>query len=134
MNCVAISNNDIVYLHLHFDNKLTGCLGYSVIRHDAKSKKGVALPAMVGFPSDHDDAAQYGTMVAPKLHRPRLAFLHYPLDDPPTSFVRRQAEPALRPRSLQLGGESCAEPCDARRCIIGAQQRPATKKSARLRC
>ena len=58
MNCVAISNNDIVYLHWHFDNKLTGCLGYSVIRHDAKSKKGVALPAMVGFPSDHDDAAQ----------------------------------------------------------------------------
>src|SRR5437762_10578718 len=58
MNCVAISNNDIVYLHWHFDNKVTGCLGYSVIRHDAKSKKGVALPAMVGFPSDHDDAAQ----------------------------------------------------------------------------
>jgi phosphatidylserine/phosphatidylglycerophosphate/cardiolipin synthase-like enzyme len=52
MNGVAISNNDIVYLHWHFDGKIVDCLGFSVIRHDTKSKKGVALPAMVGFPSD----------------------------------------------------------------------------------
>src|SRR5947209_4982265 len=52
MNAVAISNNDIVYLHWHFDGKINNCLGFSVIRHDAKTKKGVALPAMVGFPSD----------------------------------------------------------------------------------
>jgi hypothetical protein len=52
MNGVAISNNDMVYLHWHFEGKITDCLGFSVIRHDANSKKGVALPAMVGFPDD----------------------------------------------------------------------------------
>lgn len=57
MGCVAISNNDIVYLHWHFERKIPNCLGFSIIRHDVKSNKGVALPAMVGFPSDHAEAA-----------------------------------------------------------------------------
>lgn len=52
MSAIAISNNDIVYLHWHFEKKLPNCLGYSVIRYDAHGKGGTALPAMVGFPSD----------------------------------------------------------------------------------
>jgi phosphatidylserine/phosphatidylglycerophosphate/cardiolipin synthase-like enzyme len=59
MNGVAISNNDIVYLHWHFDGKITDCLGFSVIRHDAKGKKGVALPAMVGFPDDKPSETKF---------------------------------------------------------------------------
>jgi phosphatidylserine/phosphatidylglycerophosphate/cardiolipin synthase-like enzyme len=51
MNATAICNNDIVYLHWHFSSKITDCLGFSVIRHDSPSSKGVPLPAMVGFPS-----------------------------------------------------------------------------------
>lgn len=55
MNAIAISNNDIVYLHWHFDGKIAGCLGFNVIRHDAKGKSA-PLPAMVGFPSDKAEA------------------------------------------------------------------------------
>jgi phosphatidylserine/phosphatidylglycerophosphate/cardiolipin synthase-like enzyme len=55
MSATAISNNDIVYLHWHFEGKIAGCLGFSVIRHDTKNKS-VALPAMVGFPSDKGEA------------------------------------------------------------------------------
>jgi hypothetical protein len=52
MNAVAISNNDMVYLHWHVDSKIPGCLGFSVIRHEEDSQRGQALPAMVGFSSD----------------------------------------------------------------------------------
>lgn len=50
MNAVAISNNDMVYLHWHVDEKIPGCRGFNVIRHDGKSQE--PLPAMVGFTSD----------------------------------------------------------------------------------
>jgi phosphatidylserine/phosphatidylglycerophosphate/cardiolipin synthase-like enzyme len=52
VNAIAISNNDMVYLHWHFADKITHCLGFSVIRHEAKTNKKETLPAMVGFPSD----------------------------------------------------------------------------------
>lgn len=52
MNAVAISNNDMVYLHWNVDRKIPGCLGFTVIRHDARSGAGQPLPAMVGFPKD----------------------------------------------------------------------------------
>ena len=52
MFAVAISNNDMVYLYWNVESKIPGCLGFSVIRHDVKKDKGVALPAMVGFPDD----------------------------------------------------------------------------------
>jgi phosphatidylserine/phosphatidylglycerophosphate/cardiolipin synthase-like enzyme len=52
MNAVAISNNDMVYLHWNVEGKIPGCLGFSVIRHDAKTQRKQALPAMVGFSSD----------------------------------------------------------------------------------
>jgi hypothetical protein len=52
MNAVAISNNDMVYLHWHVAGKIPDCLGFSVIRHDAKTQSKQALPAMVGFSSD----------------------------------------------------------------------------------
>jgi phosphatidylserine/phosphatidylglycerophosphate/cardiolipin synthase-like enzyme len=52
MNAVAISNNDMVYLHWHVDGKIPNCLGFSVIRHDAKTQRQQPLPAMVGFSSD----------------------------------------------------------------------------------
>jgi hypothetical protein len=52
MNATAISNNDMVYLHWHVETKIPNCLGFSVIRHDAKTNSKQALPAMVGFPSD----------------------------------------------------------------------------------
>jgi phosphatidylserine/phosphatidylglycerophosphate/cardiolipin synthase-like enzyme len=51
MNAVAISNNDMVYLHWHVDGKVSNCLGFNVIRHDAKSGRQQPLPAMVGFPT-----------------------------------------------------------------------------------
>jgi phosphatidylserine/phosphatidylglycerophosphate/cardiolipin synthase-like enzyme len=51
---VAIANNDMVYLYWYVETKLDGCLGFSVIRHDAETGKGQALPAMVGFPGDKD--------------------------------------------------------------------------------
>ena len=59
MTATAISNNDIVYLHWHFENKLADCLGFSVIRHDANGKSAVPLPAMVGFPSDKAAGKKY---------------------------------------------------------------------------
>jgi len=59
MSAIAIANNDIVYLHWHFDGKIAGCLGFSVIRHDTETNKGVALPAMVGFPSDTPAAKKF---------------------------------------------------------------------------
>src|SRR5690242_17302657 len=52
MNAVAISNNDMVYLHWHVEEKIPHCLGFSVIRHDAKTEEAEPLPAMVGFTSD----------------------------------------------------------------------------------
>jgi hypothetical protein len=52
MNAVAISNNDMVYLHWSVEGKIPNCLGFSVIRHDDKARSKQALPAMVGFLSD----------------------------------------------------------------------------------
>jgi phosphatidylserine/phosphatidylglycerophosphate/cardiolipin synthase-like enzyme len=54
MDAIAISNNDMVYLHWSVEGKIPGCLGFSVIRHDAQTDEHSALPAMVGF-KDHDD-------------------------------------------------------------------------------
>ena len=51
MTAVAISNNDMVYLHWNVDGKIPDCLGFKVVRHDAKSKDQQVLPAMVGFAS-----------------------------------------------------------------------------------
>lgn len=45
----------------------------------------------------HDDAAQQKQSLHPEPSPRRAGFLHYPFDDPPTSFERRQAEPARRP-------------------------------------
>jgi len=50
MSAVAISNNDMVYLHWTVEAKIKNCLGFSVIRHEG-SKPGRPLPAMVGFQS-----------------------------------------------------------------------------------
>jgi phosphatidylserine/phosphatidylglycerophosphate/cardiolipin synthase-like enzyme len=52
MNAVAISNNDMVYLHWSVEGKIPNCLGFSVIRHDDKTRSKQVLPAMVGFSSD----------------------------------------------------------------------------------
>ena len=52
MSAVAISNNDMVYLHWQVDRKIRDCLGFTVVRHDAKGGAGQPLPAMVGFPRD----------------------------------------------------------------------------------
>ncbi len=49
MSAIAISNNDMVYLHWHFSGKIAGCLGFSIIRHEPGKNSGVPLPAMVGF-------------------------------------------------------------------------------------
>jgi len=51
MNAVAISNNDMVYLHWHVESKIVNCPGFNVIRHDAKTNTEPPLPAMVGPPS-----------------------------------------------------------------------------------
>jgi phosphatidylserine/phosphatidylglycerophosphate/cardiolipin synthase-like enzyme len=51
MTAVAISNNDMVYLHWNVSGKIPDCLGFNIIRHDAFSKEQESLPAMVGFPS-----------------------------------------------------------------------------------
>src|SRR6516164_8448808 len=59
MNAIAISNNDMVYIHWSIPDKIPNCLGFSVIRHDAIGNKGVTLPAMVGFKAEspgNDDA------------------------------------------------------------------------------
>jgi phosphatidylserine/phosphatidylglycerophosphate/cardiolipin synthase-like enzyme len=51
MSAVAISNNDMVYLHWNVAGKISDCLGFNIVRHDAKSKDQQPLPAMVGFAS-----------------------------------------------------------------------------------
>jgi phosphatidylserine/phosphatidylglycerophosphate/cardiolipin synthase-like enzyme len=53
MNAVAITNNDMVYLHWNVEEKIPHCLGFSVIRHDDKTGQQQPLPAMVGFASDN---------------------------------------------------------------------------------
>jgi hypothetical protein len=58
MLAVAISNNDMVYLHWHVEGKIPKCLGFSVIRHEADSNRSQALPAMVGFSSDTREGKQ----------------------------------------------------------------------------
>jgi phosphatidylserine/phosphatidylglycerophosphate/cardiolipin synthase-like enzyme len=42
----------MVYIHWHVEDKIDGCLGFSVIRHDATSGRQEPLPAMVGFSAD----------------------------------------------------------------------------------
>jgi phosphatidylserine/phosphatidylglycerophosphate/cardiolipin synthase-like enzyme len=58
---VAIANDDIAYLYWHYNEKIDGCLGFSILRHEADSSgPGEPLGAFVGFPSakatatDHD--------------------------------------------------------------------------------
>jgi hypothetical protein len=51
----AIANNDIVYLWWTYDEKIEGCLGFSVRRLVA-GKPPCALPAFVGFEPPDDDA------------------------------------------------------------------------------
>jgi phosphatidylserine/phosphatidylglycerophosphate/cardiolipin synthase-like enzyme len=58
MTAVAISNNDMVYLNWNVDRKIPGCLGFTVIRHDARGGAGRPLPAMVGFPGDKAKAGR----------------------------------------------------------------------------
>ena len=60
MNAVAISNNDMVYLHWHVQEKIKDCLGFSVIRHEG-SKAGQPLPAMVGFEAGKPGSQQAGS-------------------------------------------------------------------------
>jgi len=50
MYSVALSNNDMVYLYWHVEEKIPGCLGFNILRHEGAAGKGVPLPAMVGFP------------------------------------------------------------------------------------
>jgi phosphatidylserine/phosphatidylglycerophosphate/cardiolipin synthase-like enzyme len=50
MYAVALSNNDMVYLYWHVEDKIPGCLGFNILRHEGPGGKGVPLPAMVGFP------------------------------------------------------------------------------------
>ncbi|WP_315832451.1 phospholipase D-like domain-containing protein [Bradyrhizobium prioriisuperbiae] len=57
MSAVAISNNDMVYLHWNVAEKIPDCLGFSVIRHDAKTGSRQPVPAMVGFSSTPAKAA-----------------------------------------------------------------------------
>jgi hypothetical protein len=59
MNAIAISNNDMVYLHWDFKGKITDCLGFSVIRHDAKMDRCQPILAMVGFPADKQTSKEY---------------------------------------------------------------------------
>ena len=69
MNAVAISNNDMVYLHWHVDGKIPDCLGFSVLRHEAGSPQPPQpLPAMVGFSSD----TQAGKQAAERLAYPKV--------------------------------------------------------------
>jgi hypothetical protein len=58
VNAVAISNNDMVYLHWSIPAKIPGCLGFSVIRHEAGGQRPTTLPAMVGFKTDGQDNKQ----------------------------------------------------------------------------
>jgi phosphatidylserine/phosphatidylglycerophosphate/cardiolipin synthase-like enzyme len=61
MYAVAISNNDMVYLYWYVETKIDGCLGFSVVRHDADTGSSEALPAMVGFPGDADAGKKFRT-------------------------------------------------------------------------
>ena len=45
---LAIANNDLVYLWWTYSEKIPGCLGFSVRRHQP-GQPPVALPAFVGF-------------------------------------------------------------------------------------
>lgn len=58
MTAVAISNNDMVYLHWHVDGKIPGCLGFKIVRYEPKSKAEQVLPAMVGFAVDTREGSQ----------------------------------------------------------------------------
>jgi phosphatidylserine/phosphatidylglycerophosphate/cardiolipin synthase-like enzyme len=58
MTAIAISNNDMVYLHWHVPQKIEACLGFTVIRHDTKRNDAKPLPAMVGFPGAKRDAGK----------------------------------------------------------------------------
>jgi hypothetical protein len=58
MNAIAISNNDMVYLHWHAERKILKCLGFTIVRHEAKADAGRPLPAMVGFPKDRSPAGK----------------------------------------------------------------------------
>jgi hypothetical protein len=60
MNAIAISNNDMVYLHWSVPEKIPDCLGFSVIRHDIGTREQTALPAMVGFQSRDGESAEAG--------------------------------------------------------------------------
>jgi phospholipase D-like protein len=60
MNAIAISNNDMVYLHWSVPEKIPDCLGFSVIRHDVGTREQTALPAMVGFQSRDEKSAEAG--------------------------------------------------------------------------
>lgn len=51
----AIANNDILYLWWTYDEKIEGCLGFSV-RRLVSGKPSRALPAFVGFEPPDDDA------------------------------------------------------------------------------
>ena len=57
---IAISNNDMVYLHWHVADKIPQCLGFSVIRHDAVTDEDAPLPAMVGFKADDHESEDAG--------------------------------------------------------------------------
>ena len=46
--CLALANNDIAYIFWKLDQKILGCLGFSVRRVGANGKT-TALPAFVGF-------------------------------------------------------------------------------------
>jgi phosphatidylserine/phosphatidylglycerophosphate/cardiolipin synthase-like enzyme len=59
MSATAISNNDMVYLHWQVPDKIPGCLGFSVVRHEVNSSTGSALPAMVGFPGDKPAGSRF---------------------------------------------------------------------------
>jgi phosphatidylserine/phosphatidylglycerophosphate/cardiolipin synthase-like enzyme len=60
MNAIAISNNDMVYLHWDVDGKIPDCLGFSVIRHDVQTDEHSALPAMVGFKGQDEESTEAG--------------------------------------------------------------------------
>jgi phosphatidylserine/phosphatidylglycerophosphate/cardiolipin synthase-like enzyme len=60
MNAIAISNNDMVYIHWSIPDKIPNCLGFSIIRHDAIGNKGVTLPAMVGFKAESPSNEEAG--------------------------------------------------------------------------
>src|SRR5204863_5366332 len=60
MTAVAISNNDMVYLHWNVSGKIPDCLGFNIIRHDAISNDHEPLPAMVGFPSPEKSDGKKG--------------------------------------------------------------------------